>query len=105
MIDNNEFDNFTIQYFGIDWELESGGLVCKNAHAVNLFKAEPILLYINWAAAMQIQFNVEDLDQSFKANMKQWARKYLKHFVAQAKQRTEDMIDRFVKPFEKYIEK
>ena len=105
MIDNSEFDNFTIQYFGIDWELEKDRLVCKKSHAVNLFRAEPISLYINWAAAMQIQFNVEDLDQNFKGNMEQWAREYLKHFVAQAKQITEDMIDRFVKPFEKYIDR
>ena len=103
MIDNEEFDNFTIQYFGIDWELENDNLVCKNAHTVNLFKAKPETLYINWAAAMQIQFNVNDLDQTFTGNMEQWAREYLKHFVAQAKQRAEDMIVRFVKPFEKYI--
>lgn len=103
MIDNEEFDNFTIQYFGIDWELENDNLVCKNAHAVNLFKAIPETLYINWAAAMQIQFNVDNLDQTFNGNIEQWAREYLKHFVAQAKQRALDMIDRFVKPFEKYI--
>ena len=102
-IDNEEFDTFTIQYFGIDWELKNDKLVCKNAHAVNLFKAKPDTLYINWAAAMQIQFNVEDLDQSYANNMEKWSIEYLKHFVAQAKQRTDDMIERFVKPFEKYI--
>ena len=102
MIDNQEFDNFTIQYFGVDWVLENDNLVCNNAHAVNLFKAKPKTLYINWAAAMQIQFNVEDLDQTFNGNMEQWAREYLKHFVIQAKKRALDMIDRFVKPFEKY---
>jgi type II restriction enzyme len=105
MIDNAEFDNFTIQYFGIDWELENDNLVCRKAHAVNLFKAKPNSLYINWAAAMQIQFNVDDLDQSFNENMELWAREYLKHFVVQARQRADDMIGRFVKPFEKYIEK
>jgi hypothetical protein len=35
--------------------------------------------------------------------LEMWAREYLKHFVVQAKQRALDMIDRFVKPFEKYI--
>ncbi|MCB0516473.1 MAG: HincII family type II restriction endonuclease [Chitinophagales bacterium] len=105
MIDNKEFGNFTIQYFGIDWELENNKLVCKNAHLANLFKARPVTLYINWAAAMQIQFNLDDLDQSFNGNLEQWAREYLKHFVTQAKQRAEDMIDRFVKPFEKYFTK
>ena len=103
MIDNGDFNSFTIQYFGIDWLLEENQLVCKEAHAVNLFKASPESLYINWAAAMQIQFNVDKLDQSFEGDLETWAREYLKHFVVQAKQRALDMIDRFVKPFEKYI--
>ena len=103
MIDNGDFNSFTIQYFGIDWLLEETQLVCKEAHAVNLFKAPPESLYINWAAAMQIQFNVDKLDQSFEGDLEMWAREYLKHFVVQAKQRALDMMDRFVKPFEKYI--
>lgn len=103
MIDNQEFDNFTIQYLGIDWELEGGELLCRNAHTVNLFKAKPDTLYINWSAAMQIQFHLDTLDQSFRGDRKRWAKLYLQHFVAQAQQRAEAMIERFVAPFEKYI--
>ncbi|MEY4903442.1 MAG: hypothetical protein RLZZ292_1257, partial [Bacteroidota bacterium] len=103
MLDNQEFDNFTINYFEIDWELENDKLVCKNAHFASLFKANPSNLYINWAAAMQIQFHVSDLEQTFEADMENWAKDYLKHFVAQAKKRANDMITKFVKPFEKYI--
>jgi hypothetical protein len=104
MIDNNEFDNFILNYFEIDWLLEKEKLVCKNAHFANLFKANPSELYINWAAAMQIQFHVSDIDQSFDGSIETWARSYLKHFVWQAKKRAEDMIEKFVKPFEKYIQ-
>ena len=103
MIDNKEFDNFTINYFEIDWLLESDNLICKDAHFGCLFSANPANLYINWAAAMQIQFHVCDLDQTFKGTRKQWAKEYLKHFVTQAKKRADDMITKFVKPFEKYI--
>jgi type II restriction enzyme len=103
MIDNKEFDNFTINYFEIDWALEDDKLVCKDAYFASLFKANPSDLYINWAAAMQIQFHVCDLDQGFEGNMEDWAKAYLKHFVAQAKKRATDMITKFVKPFEKYI--
>jgi type II restriction enzyme len=103
MIDNNEFDNFTINYFEIDWLLEGDKLVCKDAHFGCLFNANPENLYINWAAAMQIQFHVCDLDQSFKGTRKEWAKAYLKHFVSQAKKRADDMITKFVKPFEKYL--
>ncbi len=43
------------------------------------------------------------LDQTFSGSMEDWARAYLKHFVAQAKKRADDMIEKFVKPFEKYL--
>jgi type II restriction enzyme len=104
MINNKEFDNFTIHYFEIDWELENDKLICKDAHFACLFDSNPSELYINWAAAMQIQFHVCDLDQTFNGTREQWAKLYLKHFVAQAKKRANDMITKFVKPFEKYIE-
>ncbi|GHT26340.1 hypothetical protein AGMMS4957_21820 [Bacteroidia bacterium] len=103
MIDNNEFDNFTINYFEIDWLLENDKLVCKDAHWGCLFNANPENLYINWAVAMQIQFHVCDLDQTFKGTRKEWAKAYLKHFVSQAKKRADDMITKFVQPFEKYL--
>ncbi|GHV36189.1 type-2 restriction enzyme HindII [Bacteroidia bacterium] len=103
MIDNKEFDDFTINYFEIDWLLENNKLVCKDAHFACLFNVNPTDLYINWAAAMQIQFHVCDLDQSFNGTREQWAKAYLKHFVTQAKKQSDDMITKFVKPFEKYI--
>jgi type II restriction enzyme len=103
MIDNNEFDNFTMNYFEIDWELKKDKLICKDTHFACLFNAHPLDLYINWAAAMQIQFHVCGLSQTFKDSRKEWTKLYLKHFVDQAKKRANDMIDRFVKPFEKYI--
>ena len=42
--------------------------------------------------------------QTFNGTREQWAKLYLKHFVIQAKRRANDMITKFVKPFEKYIE-
>ena len=103
MIDNKEFNTFTINYFEIDWLLEDDKLVCKDAHIANLFKATANDLYINWASGMQIQFHVSDLEQSFSGTMEEWAKEYLKHFVTQAKKRADSMITKFVKPFEKYI--
>jgi len=103
MLDNKEFDDFTINYFEIDWLLDNDKLVCHDTHFACLFKVQPSDLYINWAAAMQIQFHVRDLDQSFSGTMENWAKSYLKHFVTQAKKRADDMITKFVKPFEKYI--
>ncbi|SMN01320.1 type II restriction endonuclease [uncultured Candidatus Thioglobus sp.] len=104
MIDNNEFDNFSITYFEIDWNLIGDNLVCQDAHFANLFNSNPKSLYINWAAAMQIQFHVCDLEQDFTQSKKQWAKAYLKHFIKSAQKRSSDMIEKFVKPFEKYVE-
>lgn len=103
MLDNQDYDRFAIHYFEVDWELEGDRLVCRHASSACLFKAQPSDLYINWAAAMQIQFHVRDLDQGFDGSMQDWAVVYLKHFVEQAKRRADDMIKKFVIPFEKYI--
>lgn len=37
--------------------------------------------------------------------MQDLAKAYLKHFVIQAKKRADDMIIKFVNPFEKYIKR
>ena len=102
-IDNVEFNNLSINYFEVDWLLENNELVCKDAHFVNLFKANPQNLYINWAAAMQIQFYVCNLDQEFDGTMEDWAKSYLKHFVEGVYKRSQYMIETYAKPFEKYI--
>lgn len=104
MIDNNDFDILKIVYFEVDWRLKEDFLVCEDAHVANLFKSNPENLYINWAAAMQIQFHVADLEEDFYGTTEEWVRLFLRHFVTQAKKRSEDMIDRFVKPFEKYLD-
>jgi type II restriction enzyme len=103
MLDNKEFDNISINYFEVDWLLEGDKLVCKDAHHVNLFKSMPESLYINWAAAMQIQFHVCNLDQDYKGTIEEWVKNYLKHFVAQVYRRSEYMVEKYAKPFEKYI--
>ncbi len=106
MIDNQEFNSFTIDYFEIDWLLENGNLVCKEAHYASLFKANDFSqLYINWSAGMQIQFHVCDLTQDFTGTTEEWAKAYLKHFIESAKNRTKYMIAKYVKPFEKYLDK
>jgi len=103
MIENNDFYNLSINYFEVDWLLNEKELVCKGAHYINLFKSNPENLYINWAAAMQIQFHVCNLDQSFIGSMEDWTKSYLKHFVAQVYRRSTYMIEKYAKPFEKYI--
>jgi type II restriction enzyme len=102
LMDNKEFGNFTTNYSEVDWKLENDKLVCKEAHFACLFKAPPEQLCINWAAATQFQFHACDLDQTLSENAAIWAKNHLKHFVKQTKKRADDMVEKFVKPFEKY---
>ena len=53
---------------------------------------------------MQIQFHVSGLDQSFTGDVKSWAKEYLKAFVASAEKRCEYMREKYVIPFQKYVE-
>ena len=104
ILDNKDFDTVSINYIEIDWSPNGDNLVCTQAHYGNLFKATPSTLYINWAAAMQIQFHVSDLDQTYTGTLEKWAKTYLKMFVASAEHRCEIMYKKYVKPFKKYVE-
>lgn len=104
MIDNDEYDSVDINYIEIDWHATGEYLECVHAHYGNLFKANPEKLYINWAAAMQIQFHVSDLDQTWAGSRKDWAVKYLQSFVKSAEARCRKMRETYIIPFLKYIE-
>lgn len=103
MIDNQEFDNINIDYLEIDWLECNGKLKCIDAHHGSLLKANPKTLYINWAAAMQIQFHVCDLDQSWEGTIEEWTKQYLKVFVKSAENRCQSMREKYIIPFLKYI--
>lgn len=104
MIDNNDFSSVGIHYVEVEWLEEQDSLRCINAHWRNLFRCNPSSLYINWAAAMQIQFHVSELDQSFNGTVEQWARAYIREFVRSAEARCDKMYRTYVLPFKKYIE-
>lgn len=76
---------------------------CENAYWKDLFKCDPKHLYINWAAALQIQFHVSELDQSFCGTQREWAQEYLRIFVDGAKRRCNKMMEDYVLPFSKYL--
>ena len=103
IIDNKDYNNIDINYIEIDWQPKSDKLVCVEAHYANLFKATPSMLYINWTSGMQIQFHVSDLDQTYTGTLEEWAKEYLRVFIASAERRCEIMYKKFVTPFKKYI--
>lgn len=104
ILDNEEYDNIKLSYIEIDWIASGERLVCQDVHVAELFLAPPDSLCINWAAAMQIQFHVLELEQTFSGSMEAWAKAYLRAFVESARSRAQSMIDRFVTPYLKYIE-
>lgn len=104
MIDNEEYNNIDIDYIEIDWVENGGNLLAIDAHHGDLFRANPETLYINWAAAMQIQFHVCELDQSWAGTREEWARHYLRTFVHSAEARCQKMRDTYIIPFLQYIQ-
>lgn len=104
MLDNEEFDAVNINYVEIDWEERGNKLYCVDAHYASLFKAQPEQLYINWAAGLQIQFHVADIEQTWNGDVSAWAKHYIAHFVQSAEHRCQTMGDKFITPFLKYIE-
>lgn len=103
LLDNQKFDKINICYVEAEWKAQDNKLVCEKAHFANLFKANPHTIYINWAAAMQIQFHVSELDQTFKEGIEKWAKEYLKVFVESAQHRCHIMYKKYIEPFKKYI--
>ena len=104
MIDNEEFNNIGISYVEIDWIEDGDMLKCFDANYGDLFKADPATLYINWAAAMQVQFHVADLDQSWLGTRMEWATEYIRLFVESARHRIKRMEETYITPFLKYIQ-
>ena len=103
MIDNKEFDTIHLNYIEIDWQLKEHHLECLDVHFAEMFKIPPSELYINWAAAMQIQFHVCDIEQTHTGSVEDWAYAYLKFYVGDVYRRADYMVKEYAKPFEPYI--
>jgi hypothetical protein len=88
-----------ITYVGITWEKEGSELKCIDVDIKELFKANPKSLYINWAAALQIQFHPSNLDQDFNGTVEEWCTEYLANFILQAEKRLGKMQKLFIDPF------
>ncbi len=103
MIENNDFDSHDIFYFEVQWELQGDQLVCVSSTSKNLFKTDPSKLYINWAAATQIQFHVSALTQDYAGSKEDWAHDYLKNFVRQARNHVKNIERDLITEYEELI--
>lgn len=104
MLYHNEFDKFTISYVGIGWVDEGEHLVCKEVNIIDLFKIQPTSLYINFTAALQIQFKLDSVDQTFYGSKKQWCLEYIRHFIISHEERTKNFYKANILPFVEVLE-
>ncbi|MBT1034941.1 HincII family type II restriction endonuclease [Canibacter sp. lx-45] len=74
---------FDIYYLGVRFfPTERNGVKILKADewcVVDLFKIAPTELYINWAAALQIQFHPFDVKQNYQRSKRDWFRDFLEH--------------------------
>jgi type II restriction enzyme len=102
LLTNEDDEKLEINYIGIHWKQKKETLNIVKINVIDLFKITPSNLYINWAAALQIQFHISKVDQNFASKKKDWAKEYLKNFVDSAKRRIikqkKDYVDVFL-PF------
>ena len=85
--DKESFVPFDFVYVGIKWTANSERLVCDEVSVKSLTRISPGELYINWAAAQQIQFHPLNVDQSFTKSGIHWANEYIEVFCDQLEQR------------------
>lgn len=81
--DGESFLPFDFVYVAIKWKATTKQLVCEEVVVKSLIRIPPGDLYINWAAAQQIQFHPFDVDQSFKKSGIDWAKEYISVFCDQ----------------------
>lgn len=101
--------NFDILYLGVKYapitQFGAKLLKAKAWRAFSLFKIEPAALYINWAAALQIQFEPFGVDQTFSGTRREWLEIFLRDCYAPSlekriakQQRKLDGIRRLIQP-------
>lgn len=103
MLSESDFDSVDIHYVNMKWVEDGDSLKCINSCYRSLFKIPPSELYINWAAAMQIQIHVEEMNQGFTGTKEEWAKQYLQYFTESAAKRISYMKENFITPFQKHL--
>lgn len=84
---------FDIVYAGVSWTVEGQTLRGNEISVVSLFKMDP-KLYINWAAAEQVQFHPHLAEQDYSGSREQWAKEFLEHFVDSLERRIGKQVSR-----------
>lgn len=87
VLESEKFLPFEIIYIGVKWRASKSELECSEVRLISLTEINPANLYINWAAALQIQFHPFDVVTDYEEDGLSWARDYLRNFCSQLEKR------------------
>lgn len=102
-IDHKTEQPFDFVYVGVKWLEKSDLLICRDVCVVSLMRARPSDLYINWAAATQIQFQPSELDQTYTLSALEWCRGFIETYTSQLERRQEKVLAE-IKDLRKFLD-
>ena len=78
---------FNFVYVGVKWREVGSTLICTEVNVSSLLRVPPPELYINWAAALQIQFHPATVSQDFEGSPMDWCADFLETYALQLERR------------------
>ena len=85
-----------ILYLGIKFmpeEVDGRRMLRANeCRAIDLFKTDPKEIYINWSAALQIQFYPLEVEQNFEGSNKEWLGMFLESYARSLEHRSNQQV-------------
>lgn len=77
--------NFSLYYIDLGYRKKDAGVVVEDVRMVDMMKIPPLdyngkgkPLYINWSAAIQVQFRPSEVSQDFQLSQKDWLAVFMK---------------------------
>lgn len=86
-LESEDFLPFRFVYVAVRWSASPTFLTCTDLRVVSLTRIEMGDLYINWAAATQLQFHPFEVSQTYSGGGLEWARDFLEAFCKQYRSR------------------
>lgn len=86
--------NFSMYYVDLGYRKKDAGVVVEDVCMVDMMKIPPLdydgkgkPMYINWAAALQVQFRPSEVSQDFELSQKEWLAVFMKNYTSQKRDR------------------
>lgn len=93
-LSKNVDPNFSMYYVDLGYKKKDAGVVVEDVRMVDMMKIPPLdynnkgkPMYINWAAALQVQFRPSEVSQDFELSQKDWLAVFMKNYTSQKRDR------------------